>query len=216
MRGFLLTALAVLVAIAIGVTVEPTASTPPLPAPVARAIAATMAVRSVEIRTSFPGASTPAVYQAPDRWEGPVSPPTSTGGGQSGSTRPVIIGDWEYEVLVGSPRGPGVFAFLRLPPQHLSEPLGLPPAQAVTFVPLVDARLGHDFRRRHDTWTFRDHLGGAGAALTGGSITLAGGLVHRATIDENEAGHRLVLRSVYSDFNRAPLVPTPPKARTAG
>lgn len=216
MRGFLLMALAILVAIAVGVAVEPTASTPGLPAPVARAIAATMAVRSVEIRTSFPGVNTPAVYQAPDRWEGSVSPPASTGGGQSDSTRPVIIGDWEYETLAGSPRRQGVLAFLRPPPQHLSEPLGLPPAQDVAFGLLIDARLGRAFRRRRNTWTFRNHLGVAGAFLTGGSVTLAGGLVHSATIDEDEGGHRLVLRSIYSDFNRAPLVPTPPKARTAG
>ena len=215
MRGFLLTALAVLVAIAIGVAIEPLPRTSALPAPLARAITATMAVRSVEIRDSLPGASTPAVYEAPDRWEGPVSPPTSTARGQSISTRPVIIGDWEYDTLVGSRRLPGVFGYLRTR-QHLRWTLDLPPAQSVSFGPLVAARLGQDFRRLHDTWTYRSHLGGAGVVVVGGSVTLGGGLVDRATIDEMEGGHRLVLRSTYSAFDRAPAVPTPAQARTAG
>ncbi len=215
MRGFLLTALAVVLAIAIGVAVEPLPTTSALPAPLARAIAATMAVRSVEIRDSLPGASTPAVYEAPDRWEGPVSPPTSIATGQSLSTRPVIIGDWEYDTLVGSPRRSGVLADLRTR-QHLRWTLDLPPAQSVTFSPLIDARLGKDFRHLHDTWTYRAHLGSGGVVVVGGSITLGGGLVDRATIDEMEGGHRLVLRSTYSAFDRAPAVPTPAQARTAG
>lgn len=215
MRGFLLTALAVLVAIAIGVAIEPLPTTSALPAPLARAITATMAVHSVEISTSLPGASTPAVYEAPDRWEGPVSPPTSTAAGQSLSTRPVIVGDWEYDTLVGAPRRSGVFADLRTR-QHLRWTLGLPPAQSVTFSPLIDARLGKDFRHLHGTWTYHAHLGGGGVVVVGGSITLGGGLVDRATIDEMEGGHRLVLRSTYSAFDRAPAVPTPAQARTAG
>ena len=215
MRGFLLTALAVLVAIAIGVAIEPLPRTSALPAPLARAITATMAVHSVEIHTSFPGASTPAAYEAPDRWEGPVSPPTSTAARQSLSTRPVIIGDWEYDTVAGSPRPPGVLANLRTR-QHLHWTLGLPPAQNVTFLPLIDARLGKDFRHLHDTWTYRAHLGGSGVVVVGGSVTIGGGLVDRATIDEMEGGHRLVLRSTYSAFDRAPVVPTPAQARTAG
>lgn len=214
MRGFLLTALAVLVAIAIGVAVEPLPGTSALPAPLARAITATMALHSVEIRTSLPGATTPAVYEAPDRWEGPVSP-SSAAGGQSVATRPVIVGNWEYDTLVGAPRRSGLFAYLRTR-QHLRGTLGLAPAQDVTFGPLVDARLGRDFRHRQDTWTYRAHLGGSGVVVVGGSVTLAGGLVARTTVDELEGGHRLVLRSTYAAFNRAPAVPTPAQARTAG
>ena|GEM_PF-5432966 len=104
MRVFLPTALAVLVAIAIGVVVEPLPGTPALPAPLARAITATMALHGVEIRTSLPGATTPAVYEAPDRWDDPVSPP-SAAGGRSVAMRPVIVGDGEHETLAGSRRG---------------------------------------------------------------------------------------------------------------
>lgn len=213
MRGFLFTALSVLVAIAIGVAVEPVPSESALPGPLARALAATMAVRSIEIRTSFPGATTPAVYQAPDRWEGPVSPATSSGDGGTTTMRPVIVGNWEYETLAGSSRRPGAFAFLRTRPQHLGTPLGVPPAQNVAFGPLLDARLGHHFRRHAATWTYRAHLGGRGTFVTGGSVTVAHGLVQSATIVENAAGHRLVVRSAYADANRAPQVPTPPQAR---
>ena len=214
MRGFLLTALAVLVAIAIGVAVEPLPATSALPAPLARAITATMAVHSVEIRTSLPGATTSAVYQAPDRWEGPVSPSSATGG-RSAATRPVIVGDWECDTVVGAPRRSGVLADLRTR-QHLRWALGLPPAQSVTFSPLIDARLGRDFRHLHGTWTYHAHLGSGGVVVVGGSVTLGGGLVDRATIDEMEGEHRLVLRSTYSAFDRAPAVPTPAQARRAG
>ena len=207
MRGFLLTALAVFVAITIGVAIEPMTSVPPVPASVARAIAATMAVHSVEIRTSFPGADAPAVYQAPDRWEGSANTPRSTGGGQSGSTRSVIIGDWEYQTLVGSARHQGVLANLRPPPAHLSEPLGLPPAQDATFAALIDAREGRAFHRHDDTWTFRLRLTDAGAVLAGGSITLARGLVRSATIDEVEDGHRLVLPDRCRDLDAVAHLP---------
>lgn len=217
MRGGLLTMLAVLVAITIGVAVESTASAPALPAPVARAIASTMAVRSVEIRTSYPAAGGPAVYQAPDRWEGPVGRPTSSARGHTAVMRPVIIGDWEYQTLVGRGRHEGASTILLPPtPQHLSEPLGLPPAQQAAFLPLIDARLGHGYRHRGTTWTFQDHVGATGAIVTGGSITLAGGLVRRATINEDEGGRLLVLRTVYGHIDRAPLIPTPSKARPAG
>ena len=117
--------------------------------------------------------------------------------------------------VAGSPSRSGALADLRTR-QHLRWTLGIPPAQSVTCSPLITARLGKDFRRLHDTWTYRAHLGSGGVVVVGGSVTLGGGLVDRATIDEMQGGHRLVLRSTYSAFDRAPVVPTPAQARTAG
>jgi len=184
-----------------------------VPALVAQAIARTLAVKSVEV-IHFPSSPSepPTIYQAPNLYE---SPPFKSG--RSGGVVGVVyVGDREY--LVG-PKG--VLSHLSEPLARLHGEFGLTPAQNAVFLPLIDARLGSDFRKSGGQYFFHlaitVHTGRSGAtsSVSGGSLSISGGYVRKASIYETSSRQKLIFTFTYEDFNSAPPIMLPTEARTA-
>jgi hypothetical protein len=167
-----------------------------------------MAVTSAEIIEAFPNSPTeskPAVYQAPDRWA------SATPADNSGSIiGVVIVGNREYYVpSATSARRPGVLESFKEPTIRLQGARGLTPAQLHAFAPLVNARIGTDFRRVGDRWTYKLHIINGDVTVLGGTVTVARGYATQGTITELENGKVVTTSSTYLHIDDAPAIPTP-------
>jgi hypothetical protein len=210
-RGFLLLAIAVCVAIGVGIAVEP-AMAPSVPSVVEQAIAKTLAVHSLEIRVvesiesirSYSGTG-PAIYQAPDRWAGPLLNAPNDGV----SRRNVVIGDAEYAVPVPD-AGAGILGDLRQPVAHLHESDGMTPAQQLAFGPVLSAQFGTDFNRTAGGWTFHLDIVEGNIRETRGTIRLRDGYVGEANIAfvirNGDSGE---LAFTYLQIDAAPAIALP-------
>lgn len=217
MRGFLIVTTTVLLAIAIGVSVEWSNSSS-LPSALSKAILHTMTVKSAEVIQTLPSLDSlsqtgTAIYNAPNLWEGAYSSSTSS----SIETRPVLVGDSEYIETRG--RGPSLRPTLnRLLPEPFATMKNLhgkSPAQQLAFAPMIDALQGSEFSDTSDVWTFHLDLGTATVPVTRGTITVSGKFVTQATFTEVIDGHSRTFSYRYTHLNAAPRIARPATARIA-
>ncbi len=187
-----------------------------IPSTVEAAIEKTLAVKSIELRISFPSGPAdvgPAIYQAPDRF---ASPTSKTGHG-SLSVREVVIGNHEYYEPTGGGRWTGILGFLNLHPMSVRGEDGLTPAALFAFGPLIGVRGASDFGARPGGFAFRLSIelgvGPTTTRVTGGFISISHGYVRDVTIDEILTGRATTYSYTYSHIDTAPPVAAPPESR---
>jgi hypothetical protein len=218
-RAFGILCASIALAVSIGVVLVRSPASE-VPTALYRAIANTLAFRSAEIFQILPQRPAvvgPAIYQAPDRWAGTLSP-SNSGSEHSISLRTVVIGDSEYEEPIArvAGQGLGVLRMLHHPVATLHESAGLTPAQQLAFLPLVDVNHGHAFDRIGGTWAFESGVNERGVTVIGGEVWLSDACgtgpkpcVSQASLTEEMSGRMITATWIFNDIDRAPRVQNP-------
>ena len=152
------------------------------------------------------------IYNAPDLWQSAYSPKVEG----SVQTRAVVIGTKEYFVAKGISPGMASILGIKQPIATMHDVNGDTPAQAMAFLPLIDALQGSGFHDASGLWTFHLNLGASIVRVTGGTIEISGGVVTKASTTELQSGHRMNFSWAYTHLNSAPRIVIPAIAKVAG